>query len=155
MNDSVNVTAEPRLDMTDLQVYGINSTIVRLLSKLRQYTLLSQVQMNLFNKPQSVQPVMREIYQFEELKVVMTLREEFDMFGVYTKDVIVMRNVDKLREKFEQAVSYLTTNMTENKGVHNQAHIEILDTFADNLQQLSETVATKSIFDEHFTIGVK
>ena len=89
--DSVSVSEDKNSGMTDLQVYGINSTVVRLLSKVRKYTILTQIQMSLTNKPQQIQPIMREIYQFEETKMIMDIREEFDMFYVYTRDKMVMQ----------------------------------------------------------------
>jgi hypothetical protein len=151
--DSVSVSEDKNSGMTDLQIYGINATVVRLLSKVRKYTILTQIQMSLTNKPQQIQPIMREIYQFEETKMIMDIREEFDMFYVYTRDKIVIGNAEKLREKFEMAIKFVTTNMQTVESVVDKNFIEILDSFTDQLQILSSNIATKSIFDEHFRIG--
>lgn len=151
--DSVAVTEEKNVGLTDLQIYGINSTVVRLLSKVRKYTILTQIHMNLANKPQQIQPIMRELYQFEETKMIMDIREEFDMFYVYTRDKTVVRNAEMLRERFEQAIAYVTTSMQSVTSVLDKNFNEILDTFTDQLQTLSSNIASKSIFDEHFKIG--
>ncbi len=139
--------------LTDLQIYGINTTVVRLLSKVRKYTILTQIQMGLLQKPQQIQPIMREIYQYEETQMIMDIREEFDMFYVYTRDKHVIHNAEILRERFEQAISYVTTNMQTVKSVLDKGFVEILDTFCDQLQILSSSIASKSIFDENFKIG--
>ena len=151
--DSVAVTEEKESGLTDLQIYGINATVVRLLSKVRKYTILTQIHMNLSNKPQQIQPMMREIYQFEETKMIMDIREEFDMFYVYTRDKTVVRNAEMLRERFEQSIAYVTTSMQSVTSVLDKNFNEILDTFTDQLQTLSSNIASKSIFDEHFKIG--
>lgn len=152
--DNVEVSENMEEGFTELQLYGINSTVVNLLSKLRKYTILTQVQMELVNKSHQIQPMMREIYQFEEIKMVMDIRKEFDMFYVYAnKNKYILKNSEILREKFEQAVGFITSNMQNVKSVIDNDYVEILDTFADRLQQISTTVATKSIFDEHFKIG--
>lgn len=152
MND-VEVTEDIEQGMTDLQLYGINSTVIRLLSKIRKYTILTQIQMELVKKPHNIQPIMREIYQFEETKMIMDIREEFDMFYVYTKDKIVILNAESLREKFELTISFITSNMQNVESVLDKNFIEIMDSFSDQLGQLSTTIATKSIFDEHFKIN--
>jgi hypothetical protein len=151
--ETVAVTEEKEQGLSDLQIYGINATVVRLLSKVRKYTILTQVHMNLSNKPQQIQPMMREIYQFEETKMIMDIREEFDMFYVYTRDKFVIRNAEMLREKFEQSITFVTTNMQTVNSVLDKNFNEILDTFTDQLQVLSANIASKSIFDEHFKIG--
>ena len=99
--DTIKVSEDTEIGMTDLQIYGINAAVVKLLSKLRKYTILTQIQMELVNKSHQIQPLMREIYQFEETKMIMDIREEFDMFYVYTKDKYVIKNVEALRENFE------------------------------------------------------
>jgi hypothetical protein len=156
MSENINMgdvsVTEENGGMTDLQIYGINGSIVKLLSKMRKYAILTQIQMELVNKPHNIQPIMREIYQFEETKMIMEIREEFDTFYVYTKDTIVLKNVEMLREKFEQSISFITSNMQQLNSILDKEYIEILDTFTDNLQQLSTAVASKSIFDEHFTV---
>jgi len=153
-NDSVEVSENMEESFTDVQLYGINSTVVNLLSKLRKYTILTQVQMELVNKSHQIQPLMREIYQFEEIKMVMDIRKEFDMFYVYAnKNKYILKNSEMLREKFEQAVGFITNNMQNVNSVLDKDYVEILDTFADRLQQISTTVAAKSIFDEHFKIS--
>lgn len=151
--DNVAVTQHDDKGLTDLQIYGINSTVVRLLSKVRKYTILTQIQMSLLQKPQQIQPIMREIYQYEETQMIMDIREEFDMFYVYTRDKHVIHNAEMLRERFEQAISYVTSNMQNVTSVLDKSFVEILDTFSDQLQVLSTSIATKSIFDEHFKIG--
>lgn len=151
--NNVAVTEEKSDGMSDIQIYGINAAVVRLLSKVRKYTILTQIQMSLTHKPQQIQPIMREIYQFEETKMIMDIREEFDMFYVYTRDKSVIKNTEMLREKFEQAITYVTENMQNVNSVLDTSFIEILDTFTDKLQVLSNNIATKSIFDEHFKIS--
>lgn len=152
--DQVSVTDSKESAMTDLQIYGISSVVVRLLSKLRKYTILTKIQIELIHKPHQVQPVMREIYQFEETKMVMDIREEFDMFYVYGRDEIVNKNAEMLRENFEQSISFVTTNMMKIDGnTLGKEYAEILDSFADKLQQISTTLASKSIFDENYKLG--
>ncbi len=151
--DEVAVGQHEDKGLTDLQIYGINSTVVRLLSKVRKYTILTQIQMGLLQKPPQIQPIMREIYQFEETQMIMDIREEFDMFYVYTRDKHVIHNAEMLREKFEQSIAYVTSNMQTVKSVLDKSFVEILDTFSDQLQILSASIASKSIFDEHFKIG--
>jgi hypothetical protein len=65
----------------------------------------------------------------------------------------VIGNAEKLREKFEMAIKFVTTNMQTVESVVDKNFIEILDSFTDQLQILSSNIATKSIFDEHFRIG--
>lgn len=154
VNDAVEISEKNEESFTELQLYGINETVVNLLSKLRKYTILSQVQMELVKKSHNVQPLMREIYQFEEIKMIMDIRKDFDMFYVYaSKSKNVLKNSELLREKFEQAVGFITQNMQKIDSVLNTDYVEILDTFADRLQQISTSVATKSIFDEHFSVS--
>lgn len=152
--DNVEVSDSDPIGLTDLQIYGINGSVVRLLSKVRKYTILTQIQMELVNKSHQIQPIMREIYQFDEIKMVMEIREEFDMFHVYTTDKCVCRNVDVIRDKFDNAISFVTTNMGGLKGgIMDKEYSEILDTFADMLQQIATTISQKSIFDEQFKIS--
>jgi hypothetical protein len=150
--DDVSVTEQNDEGLTDLQIYGLNSTIVRLLSKLRKYIVLTQLQMDLVEKPHTVQPIMREMYQFEETKMIMDIREEFDMFRVYTSDKIIIKNVNSLREKFEQAISFVTTNMQNVGSVFDKDYTEILDAFADKLQQINIKITSKSILSENFIV---
>lgn len=151
--DDVDVSVNKEVGLTDLQIYGINASVVRLLSKVRKYTILCQIQIDLIHKSHAIQPMMREIYQFEETKMIMDIREEFDMFYVYTKDKIIMKNIEMLREKFEQAIGFVTSNMGGIESVLDKNYIEILDTFLDKLKILSNDVASKSIFDEHFKLS--
>lgn len=152
--DDIKVTENREDYLTDIQLYGINTAVVNLLSALRKYTILTQVQMELVNKSHNIQPLMREIYQFEEIKMVMDIRKEFDMFYVYAnKNKWVLKNSETLRKKFEQAITYITTNMQKINSVLDNSYTEILDTFCDMLQQISTNVASKSIFDEHFKIS--
>ncbi len=153
--DDINVTDDSNVSesMTDLQVYGINKIIVTLLSNIRKYTILSQIQLELKNKPNQIHPIMREIYQFREMEMIMDIRANFDTFYVYTKDKIVIKNVENLREKFEYAINFLTTNMQSVESVLDKNYVEILDTFSDRLKLLANDVATKSIFDEHFKLS--
>lgn len=152
--ESVGVkSVDKEAGLTDLQVYGINASVVKLLSKVRKYTILSQIQMELVHKSHQIQPLMREIYQFEETKMIMEIREEFDMFYVYTKDKTIMKNVEMLREKFEHAIGFVTSNMGGIESVLDKNYLEILDTFLDKLRLLSNDIASKSIFDEHFKLS--
>ena len=57
------------------------------------------------------------------------------------------------REKFEQAIGFVTSNMGGIESVLDKNYIEILDTFLDKLKILSNDVASKSIFDEHFKLS--
>jgi len=151
--DDVKISEKKEVGMTDLQIYGIKSTVITLLSKVRKYTLLTQIQMDLIKKSHQVQPIMREIYQFEETKMIMDIRADYDMFYVYATDKIVMKNVEMLREFFEQSIGFITTNMQTVNSILDKNYAEILDTFIDKLQHLSTNIATKSIFDEHFKIS--
>jgi len=142
LND-VEVTEVDETGLTDLQLYGLNATSVRLLSKIRQYIVLTQIQIDLVDKSHSIQPIMREIYQFEETKTIMSIREEFDMFRVYTSDKIVTLNVNQIRERFEQSISFVTSNMQAVNSVYDKGYVQILDTFADKLQQVALTITSK------------
>jgi len=78
--------------LTDIQVYGISSTVVILLGAIKKYTILSQIQKDLQQKPAQTQPIMRELYQYEETKMIMDIRTQFDMVYVYTNDKIISNN---------------------------------------------------------------
>lgn len=150
--NEVEVTEENKLEnsLTELQIYGVNTNTVRLLSKIRQYIVLTQIQMDLIGKSHSIQPIMREIYQFEETKMIMSIREEFDMFRAYTTDHIVLKNVNSIREKFEFAISFVTGNMQNVESVHDKNYVQILDTFADKLQNIASILTKKSVLNENF-----
>lgn len=152
-SNNIAISEEKDNNLTDLQVYGINTSIVKLLSKIRKYTILIQLQMDLLSKSHTIQPIMREIYQFEETKMIMDIREEFDMFYVFTKDKIIMKNIELLREKFEYAINFVTTNMQSVESILDKNYIEVLDTFADKLKLITDDIASKSIFDEHFKLS--
>ncbi len=151
--NNISVTEEKDNNLTDLQIYGIHTTVIKLLSKIRKYSILIQIQMDLLNKSHQIQPIMREIYQFEETKMIMDIREEFDMFHVFTKDKIVVKNAETLRSKFEQAINFVTTNMQTVDSILDKNYLEILDTFADRLKLITNDIASKSIFDEHFKLS--
>ena len=149
--DGVNVE-ENKEPLTDLQEYNISSTIVKLLGDLRKYMLLTQLQIDLQHKPHQVQPIMREVYQFEEMKLIMDIRTDLDMIYAYTKDNVIISNMDAIRDKFESAINYLTTNMMNVKSVLDKNYIEILDEFLDKLKMLANDIATKSIYEESFRL---
>lgn len=151
--NNVSVSEEKDDGLTDLQLYGIHTSVVKLLSKIRKYSILIQIQMDLLNKSHQIQPIMREIYQFEETKMIMDIREEFDMFYVFTKDKIVVKNVEIIRNKFEQAINFVTTNMQTVESILDKNYLEILDTFADRLKLITNDISSKSIFDEHFKLS--
>lgn len=148
--DSVSVTEQTETELTELHMFGINSTTIRLLSKLRKYIVLTQIQMDLVEKSHAVQPIMREFYQFEETKMIMEIREEFDMFRVFTSDKLVIKNLNSIRENFEQAISFVTHHMQAVESVFDKNYVEILETFADRLQQINNKLTTKSILNENF-----
>lgn len=150
--DKVEVGQEPEEQMTDLQIYGISSTVVQLLGALRKYAILAQIQKDLQTKPAQAQPVMREFYQYEETKMIMDIRTQFDMVYVYTKDKIVLKNFDIIRTSFENAISFLTENMMNVTSVTDKNYVEILDEFADKIKHISDVMTRKSIFDESFKI---
>jgi hypothetical protein len=93
---------------------------------------------------------MREIYQYSETQMIMDIREELDMYRVYASDRIVIKNVMHVREKFEQAISYVTENMQTVESVIDKSYIEILDTFIDSLHQLTDKLTKKSILSDQY-----
>jgi len=48
--DSVSVSEDKNSGMTDLQIYGINATVVRLLSKVRKYTISNIATKSIFDE---------------------------------------------------------------------------------------------------------
>ena len=152
--DSVNVSEgmdqEP---LTDLQAYGISSAVVRLLGDLRKYMLLTQVQIDLQNKSHQIQPIMRELYQYEEMKMIMDIRTDLDMVYAYTNDKIVITNMEAIRNKFELSINFLSSNMMKVQSVLDKNYTEILDEFLDKLKMLTDDIATKSIYDKHFKLN--
>ena len=147
----VDIT-DDKEQLTDLQMYGISGSIVTLIGQLKKYIMLTQIQQELQTKPTQIQPIMRELYQFEETKMIMDIRTQFDMVFVYTKDAIVITNYGKVREAFELAINYLTSNMVNVKSVLDNSYSEILDEFCDKLKDIADAVSAKSIYDEQFKI---
>lgn len=153
MND-VEVAEESEHQLSEAQIFGINSTVIVLLSRLKQYAMLTAVQMELTKKSHQIQPIMREIYQYEEMKNVTLIRESFDMFYVYAShDKIVIKNVGIIREKFEQAMMYVTSNMQKVESVMDKNYLEVLDSFADMITMIIKHASVKPIFSEDFKIG--
>ena len=149
--DGVNVE-ENKEPLTDLQEYNISSTVVKLLGDLRKYMLLTQVQIDLQKKPHQIQPIMREIYQYEEMKMIMDIRTDMDLVYAYTRDKIVITNMETIRNKFESAINYLSSNMMNVKSVLDKSYSEILDEFLDKLKMLADDITTKSIYEENFRL---
>ena len=149
--EKIEVTEEKEA-LTDLQVYGVSTSIVTLIGLLKKYIMLTQIQNELQTKSTHIQPIMRELYQFEETKMIMDIRTQFDMVFVYTKDAIIITNYAKIREKFELAIKYLTSNMVDVKSVLDKNYSEILDEFCDKLKFITDAISQKSIYDEQFTI---
>ncbi len=147
--DNVGVEEEKE-QLTDLQVYGISTSVVNLIGLLKKYILLTQIQKELQTKPVQIQPIMRELYQYRETESIMDIRTQFDMVFVYTKDPIVVANYNKVRESFELAVNYLTSNMVKVESVLDKNYGEILDEFCDKLKNITDAVSQRSIFDEQF-----
>lgn len=145
--DDVNVSEINENSMTDLQIYGITSNVVHLLSNLRKYILLTQMQLDLVSKSYSLQPIMREIYQYREAELIMDIRANLDMVYVYTRDTIVLSNFDKIRNQFEMAVSYLGEHISKVHSITDKNYSEILDEFMEKLQSIATTIATKNIFE--------
>jgi len=150
--DNVNVSEEKE-QLTDLQLYGVSGAIVTLIGLLKKYTILAQIQADLQQKPPQAQPIMREIYQFEETKMIMDIRTQFDMVYVYTRDPIVVNNFTMIREAFEQAILFLTSNMQNVQSVLEKNYVEILDEFSDKLKVITDNLISKSIYDEHFKLS--
>lgn len=149
--DEVDVSEEKN-QLTDLQVYGLSTSVVNLIGQLKKYILLTQIQKELQCKPVQIQPIMREIYQYRETETIMDIRTQLDMVFVYTNDKIVLNNYTKIRETFELAINYLTSNMINVKSVLDKDYNEILDEFCDKLKEITDAVAKISIFDEQFKI---
>jgi len=149
--EGVNVE-ENKEALTDLQEYNINGAVIKLLGDLRKYMILTQLQMDLQGKSHQIQPVMREMYQFEETKMIMDIRTDMDYVYGYTRDKIVITNMEKIRSKFEHAVNYLSSNMVEVSSVLEKSFTEILDSFLDMLKMLTDDISTKSIYDENFKL---
>jgi len=152
MNDNIRVEETPNNQLTDLQVYGISSSIVTLIGYLKKYILLTQMLQELKNKSLQIQSLMREIYQFKETELIMDIRSQFDMVYVYTRDKTIINNFMMIRERFEQSIDYLTSNMLKINNIQDKNYNEILDEFCDKLKHLTDIVMTKSIFDENFKI---
>jgi len=138
--------------LTDLQIYGISGTVVTLLGMIKKYSILAQIQKEILHKPPQSQHIMREIYQFEETKMIMDIRTQFDMVYVYTLDKTIVTNFQTLRDSFEQSVLFLTSNIQTVDSFADKNYIEILDEFADKLQALADTIATKSIYEAGFKL---
>lgn len=151
--DNVAVQEEVETGLTDLQEYGISGILVTMLSNIRKYIILTQIQMELQNKSHQIQPIMREIYQFNETEKIMDIRANLDMVFVYTKDPVILNNFQMIRDKFENAISFLTNSMQKVTSVLDKNYIEILDEFTDKLQSLATDLATKSIYDTHYKIS--
>lgn len=151
--DNVAVNEEVEGGLTDLQEYGISSNIVIMLSNIRKYIILTQIQMELQHKSHQIQPIMREIYQFRETEMIMDIRANLDMVFVYTKDPVILNNFQMIRDKFESAITFLSSNMQNISSVLDKNYIEILDEFTDKLQSLANDLATKSIYDTHYKIS--
>lgn len=151
--EDVNVTEENEHKLSEAQIHGINSCVIKLISRVKQYTILTAIQMELVKKSHLVQPIMREFYQYEETKMVTEIREVLDMFYVYAAhDKIVMKNVGIIREKFEYAIGFVTNNMQRVSSVMDKDYMEILDSFADMLSTLIKHISSKPIFDAGFKI---
>jgi hypothetical protein len=150
--DGVKVEEGGREPLTDLQEYGISSTIVKLLGDLRKYLLLTQVQIDLQQKSHQIQPIMRELYQYEEMKLIMDIRTDMDTVYAYTRDKIVITNMEVIRNKFENNINFLASNMGQVKSVLDKAYTDILDDFLEKMKKLTDDIATKSIYDEHFKL---
>jgi len=150
--EEIEVNEAPEEGLTDLQVYGISGTVVQLLGLVKKYSILAQMQKEIMNKLPQTQPIMREIYQFEETKLIMDIRTQFDMVFVYTLDKTIVNNFQILRDGFESAILFLTTNLQDVTNFTDKNYIEILDEFTDKLTALADAIATKSIYESNFKI---
>jgi len=139
--------------LTDLQVYGISTSVVNLIGQLKKYIMLTQIQRELQTKSVQIQPIMRELYQYRETESIMDIRTQLDMVFVFTSDKIIMANYAKIREAFELAIHYLTNNMIDVKSVLDKDYIEILDEFCDKLKSLVDAISSKSIFEKSFSVN--
>jgi len=144
--------SEKEEQLTDLQVYGISTSIVNLIGQLKKYIMLTQIQRELQTKSVQIQPIMRELYQYRETESIMDIRTQMDMVYVFTSDKIILANYTKIRESFELAIHYLTNNMANVKSVLDKDYIEILDEFCDKLKSLVDAISSKSIFEKGFTV---
>jgi len=137
--------------MTELQVYGITGTIVQLLNYLKKYIMLTQLQIDLVQKNYQVRNILKELYMYEETKLVMDIRSQLDMVYVYTTDDIVVENFQRIRNKFEDALSYLTSNMLEQGkegNLKDEDYISILEPFMNKLKRITEEISSKPIFEK-------
>lgn len=139
--------------LTDLQVYGISTSVVNLIGQLKKYILLTQIQRELQTKSIQVQPVMRELYQYRETETIMDVRTQLDMVFVFTADKTILANYTKIRESFEMSIHYLTNNMANVKSVLDKDYVEILDEFCDKLKSLVDAISSRSIFDKSFSVN--
>jgi hypothetical protein len=151
-NEKVEVTHKEPYEFSELEVNGINSTIIHMIGLLKKYILLIQVQKELKTKPMQAQPVMRELYQYEEMKLIMDIRTMFDMVYAYTKNKQVITNFDKVRNSFEDAIYFITENMNKIKNIYDKNYEELLEEFSDKLRFIVETLTSVSIFKEEFQI---
>jgi len=149
--DDVNVS-EKEEQLTDLQVYGISTSIVNLIGQLKKYILLTQIQRELQSKTVQVQPIMRELYQYRETETIMDIRTQLDMVFVFTTDKTILDNYSKIRKDFELAIHYLTNNMADVKSVLDEDYVEILDEFCDKLKRIVDVISSKSIFEKSFSL---
>jgi len=150
--DGVNVSENQEEQLTDLQVYGISTSIVNLIGQLKKYIMLTQIQRELQTKTVQVQPIMRELYQYRETETIMDIRTQLDMVFVFTNDKVILENYTKIREAFELAIHYLTNNMANVKSVLDKDYTEILDEFCDKLKILVDSISARSIFEKGFTV---
>jgi len=142
--------------LTELHILKISEEVVNILNNLKKYIINIEMQVEIAEKPSSIQKYLKELYQIKESEYIMDIRASFDKIYVYSaNDKIVLNNLEKLREQFEGTIKTFVDNVIEeqrkNKGsVPFKIMNELLDNLKDNIKFLIDRLSTKSFFSEEF-----
>jgi len=146
LND-VKVETNNQNEMTAIQITGISSTVIDLINLLKQYYMLVKIQIDLKKKDFQFKELLRDYYQFEEMKLVSSIRANFDKFYVYIYGHNVNTNIEKIRTQFEDGITFLVEFVTKHNKLDDE-YYKTLDGFADKLELIIDKLSKKSIYDE-------
>ena len=142
--------------LTELHYLKISEEIVNILNNLKKYIINIEMQVEIIEKPTSIQKYLKELYQIKESEYIMDIRASFDKIYIYSaKDKVVLNNLNKLREQFESSIKTFADNMIEEQKRNNGSvpfsiMNEILDNLKDNIKFIIDKLSNKSFFDEDF-----
>jgi hypothetical protein len=142
--------------LSELHYLKISEEIINILNNLKKYIINIEMQVELVEKPSSIQKYLKELYQIKESEYIMDIRASFDKIYVYSmKDKIILNNLNKLREQFEGTISTFANNVIEEQRKNNgsipfNVMNEILDNLKDNIKFMIDKLSNKSFFDEDF-----